>query len=241
MSVTLDAVALKLPAIWTEDVEGWFSLIESQFELRKITCELTRFHYVVASLDSGVSSRVKSILRTPPADPYSALKKALIAKYSPSPFERAAAIRDIQSLGGQKPSEVMDRMLSLLGAHEPDLLFNHHFISILPDYVRNVLASSSETDPEKLAEVADKIFIAGKPSSLVSHVNEDDDRTDVCAVNQDQRGQGSSTGRSKKLTRGKPPQSTGRLCFYHARFGARANKCDSSYCTWQGNLPAGRQ
>lgn len=238
----VDAVALKLPPLWTEDVESWFAQVESQFALRKITCEVTQFHYVVTSLNSSVSSRVKRILRCPPEAPYSALKEALTAKFSPTPFERATAIMEIHSLGGQKPSEMMDRLLNLLGAHDPDLLFNHHFVSILPDYVRNVLASSIETDPEKLAAEADRIFISGKPGPSISNViDDDDDHAAVFATGRNNaQGFKSSGGPRRSFQRKPAPSASGHLCFYHSRFGARATKCEPN-CSWSGNLPVGRQ
>lgn len=232
----VNAASLKLPQLWIQDVDGWFLHIESQFVLRGITAEATKFHYVVASLDSSVSSKVRSILRQPPS--YSALKTALLSKYSLTLFERAAQIRAISSLGGRKPSEVMDEMLLLLGDNESDILFLHHFVSILPGYVRNVLSSSQERDPGKLAAEADCIFISGRPEQPIASVYEDKEQgTSVDHVSRQQRKQSSSSSQFNKKSTANPPG----LCYYHRIFGARALKC-SRPCTWQsGNDNGDRQ
>lgn len=212
------AVSVKLPQLWIQDIDGWFLHIESQFTLRGVTTEDTKFHHVVAALDSSVSSKVRSVLRKPPS--YSELKAALLEKFSLTPFERAARVRAISGLSGSKPSEVMDEMMLLLGDNTPDIMFMHHFVSILPGYVRNVLSFSQEKDPVKLAEEADRIFIAGRPEQPINACYEDN-RLDASTVDR------VSTQQRKKTAVHRPG-----LCYYHRTFGARALKC-SPPCTWQ--------
>ena len=65
-SMSADAVSLKLPSLWTNDVETWFAQAEAQFALRDITNETTKFHHVVSVLSADVASKVSSILRSPP-------------------------------------------------------------------------------------------------------------------------------------------------------------------------------
>ena len=144
--MSADAVSLKLPSLWTNDVETWFAQAGAQFALRDITNETTKFHHV------DVASKVSSILRSPPGhNPYTALKKQLTCKYQLTEHERAAAISNIPALGDERPSQIMDRMLHLLGGCEGGILFRYHFISILPIYVKNTLALSTTTDLQQLA------------------------------------------------------------------------------------------
>ena len=117
-----DAVAVKLPPIWTNDVETWFLQAEAQFAIRKITEERTQFHHVVASLSADCAATVKGVIRNPPERPYTALKEALIKEYELTDHERAGAILAITSLGDSKPSAVMHRMQSLLGGREGGIL-----------------------------------------------------------------------------------------------------------------------
>ena len=97
-------------------METWFAQAEAQFALRDITNETTKFHHVVSVLSADVASKVSSILRSPPGhNPYTALKKQLTCKYQLTEHERAAAIFNIPALGDERPSQIMDRMLHLLG------------------------------------------------------------------------------------------------------------------------------
>lgn len=232
---TVQAVSLKLPSLWTDDVEGWFLHIESQFTIRKITAEDTKYHYVVAALDSSVSSRVRSLLRQTPS--YEDLKAALIEKYCLTSFERASRIRAITDLGGSKPSDVMDNMMLLLGDNQPDIMFRHHFITILPDYVRNVLSLSSEKDLTKLAAEADQIYLAGNPGNSVCVVDDATDHTDM-EMSAAQVGRPSRRQGWQQRSRYNKKDN---WCYYHKTFGERAVKC-SEPCAWySGNHARGQQ
>jgi len=229
-----DAVALKLPAMWTEDMGTWFHQAEAQFELRKITDEKTRFYHVVAVLTADNAAKVKHLIRNPPQEtPYTALKAALLERYEPTDTERAAAILSITSLGDAKPSQLMDRILGYLGGQEGGILLRYHFISILPDFVRHSLALSTTKDLQKLAAEADLIFLAGRDTGT-QHVLEAEGEVDRVQTKPRARRPNPSSQSSKA------PRSRD-LCFYHARFGEKAKKCDPERCNWQGNDQAGQQ
>ena len=69
------AVSLKLPSFWSKNPRGWFFTIESSFDLRNITTSLTKYHYVVWTLDKDTSSQITDLIVAPPAaDPYTAIK-----------------------------------------------------------------------------------------------------------------------------------------------------------------------
>lgn len=231
-AMSTEAVAIKLPPMWTEDVETWFIQAEAQFHLRKITDETTKFHHVVAILSSDSAAKVKDIIRNPPAGPYEALKAALTKKYEPSEHERAAAILAVTSLGDAKPSQVIERFQNLLGGREGGILLRYHFLSILPSHIRNALAFSTTTDLTELGAEADRIFIAGRDPEAPQIFAASE--AEVDRVQQRRRPSKPTNGRN-----GQVGQQDG-LCFFHARFGAKAKKCESP-CMWSGNGPAGRQ
>ena len=215
--MSADAVSLKLPSLWTNDVETWFAQAEAQFALRDITNETTKFHHVVSVLSADVAPKVSSILRSPPGhNPYTALKKQLTYKYQLTEHKRAAAIFNIPALGDERPSQIMDRMLHLLGGCEGGILFRYQFISILPIYVKNTLA---------LALEADRIFLSGQPdNSTVMSTTSDDSTTEVSRI---------QSNNSKHHT-------SRTLCFFHERFRSRAKKCVQP-CDWSLNYRQGQQ
>ena len=227
------AVALKLPSPWTNDLDSWFAQIEAQFALKNISSERTKYNHVVAVLEPAIASRLSTTLRslsqTSAAAPYTTLKNALLAKYTLSSYERASAINAITGLGELKPSEMMDHMLCLLGSNTPGLMFRYHFLNILPDYVRNTLAYSTQDDLALLAAEADRIFICGRPRAPT------DMPINSAALEDPAVNRVAHTRSRKQATSANKP------CFYHARFGAKAIKCEGN-CSWKpGNGSQGQQ
>ena len=101
--MSADAVYMKLPSLWTNDVEIWFAQAETQFAVREITKENTKFYHVMSILSADMASKVSSILQSPPTDnPYSTLQTQLINKYQLTEHERATAIFNIAALGDDR-------------------------------------------------------------------------------------------------------------------------------------------
>ena len=88
------------------------------------------------------------------SEKYKGLKARLLGTFTPSDYERAGMLINGPDLSDDKPSALMDRMLALLGDHEPCLLFKHLFLQRLPAEVRAPLLQSSEKNIRKLAEQA---------------------------------------------------------------------------------------
>jgi len=216
----VDAVAVKLPTFWTTSPTAWFAQVEAQFAIRSITSDDTKYYYVVSALDTATATRAVSLLSSPPDNnKYDAIKTFLTGAYELSESERASALLNLPGLGDSKPSELMDSMLALLGAHTPCFLFRHLFLQQMPDYVRASLAASSIKDYRTFAHEADNIYLGGRP-----HIQE---------VNIQPK---SSKPRSNYI----PPD----LCYYHHRFGSKARSCASHckhYSRYQGNGSQGQR
>ena len=104
-------------------------------------------------------------------------------------------------------------MLGLLGTEEPNFLFIEIFLRHMPPHVQTALANRSITEPRELAEGADRFFLATErfsPGVLAS--------TRSYAPT----GRGAFAGKSPATAEGR--DGTG-LCYFHARFGAKAKKC----------------
>lgn len=119
----MEAVAVKLPILWISNLNAWFQQAEAQFVLHNMTTSETRYFYVVSVLDAPTAVRVAPFLlklRTP--NGYTELKTLLLDTFGLSDDERARSFSSITDLGDRHPSEVMDRMLLLLGWEEPNFL-----------------------------------------------------------------------------------------------------------------------
>ena len=223
--MTANAVTLKLPEFWESSASAWFAQTEAQFALREITADTTRYYYVVSALGNSTASRVVSLLKNPPArEKYAALKAHLLKTFELSDAERASRLFSLQGLGDSKPSELMDRMLDLMGEHEPDFLFVQLFLRQLPSQVRAALANTMITDCRRLAEEADTFFLAGQGHCVAAvfpaHITPVtlDDSTLVAATTS-RRQQSSDPQQSSG------PQRSSGMCFYNAKFGPKALKC----------------
>lgn len=220
-----NAVSLKLPTFWTQQPSVWFAQAEAQFAIRSIVKEETKYYHVVAALDQETATRVMDMLSTIPADtPYTQLKKRLQDTFDLSDYERASAILHMAPLGDQKPSQLMDRMLGLLGDKNPDILFKQIFLEHLPEQVRSVLVHSQVKDHKELAKAADSLYEAQQHSApTISKMSFK-----------------KPANKPKANTENSEPGQP-RLCFYHKKFGNKAHRCVTP-CTWDsGNATAGSQ
>ena len=158
---TVSAVSLKLPTFWPQTLETWFAQAEAQFAVHNITKDDTKYYYTVAALDQETANRVTNIIMKPPhTDMYKTLKDRLLDTFGMSENERSTLLH-LPPLGDEKPSALMDRMLSILGSdHEPCLFFRQIFLERLPEHVRAVLVHFKEKDCQQLAKAADGLYEA---------------------------------------------------------------------------------
>ena len=152
-------VSLKLPTFWIPSPLAWFAQAESQFAIRNISQDDTKYYHFVAALDTNTATRALSVITSPPStDKYKAIKTFLESAYGLTNGERATALLNMRGLGDSKPSEMMDNMLSLLGQHQPCFLFRQIFLQQLPEQVRTPLSVLDVSDYRALARESDKLF-----------------------------------------------------------------------------------
>ena len=208
--MNVDAVSLRLPAFWNTSSRAWFALVESQFALRGIIQDDTKYHHVVSSLDTTTATRAVSVLANPPQQrKYDTIKDFLISTYGQTDEERASLLLSMDGLGDRKPSELMDIMLNLLGGHQPCFLFKQIFMRQLPDTIRIPLAASHIDDFRALAHEADKLFLMSSQPQIDAISSE----VEIDSLRQ-------------KSFHSSNKGSTTDTCWYHRRFGKKARKCD---------------
>nr|VZI49780.1 unnamed protein product [Spirometra erinaceieuropaei] len=100
-----------LPSVWLGDIALWLRTVESRFDLRQITREDTKFHYVVAALPMDIATDLRDIIDCPPTEaPYTALKEALISRISLSTQKRLQRLISEEDLGDRKPTQLLRRL-----------------------------------------------------------------------------------------------------------------------------------
>lgn len=235
------AVSLKLPTFWPEDPDIWFAHIESQFALRNITTEETRFHYVVSVLDRDTARRLRSVFTAPlSAHPYTDLKQQLLKTFKLSKRQRALRVLEMRELGDRTPSMFMDELLALMEDHVPCFLFEAIFLNALPSAVRLLLEDADFGDPRAVGIRADALYaVQQADSSLVGEISTAAFRSVGEAVANSIKPPAGADKRNRKAPM-KPKIERDGMCFYHSRFGTRAVKCIAG-CEWSGNPPPGYQ
>ncbi|GBN89910.1 hypothetical protein AVEN_261465-1 [Araneus ventricosus] len=101
------------------------SLIESQFAIAGITKDETKYHHVVAAIETDVIAPVSDIILNPPEElKYEALKEHLIEQFADSETHRLKLLLQELQLGDDRPTQLLCKMRDLSSKVPEDLLKN---------------------------------------------------------------------------------------------------------------------
>ena len=103
----LNAVAVKLPPFWPDNIKTWLIQSESQFRLKGVACSQPKFEYVVQDMSQSDTVKVLDLIRAPPADSYRHLKDRLLKMYALIEYARYEAISSLPLSGDMLPSALM--------------------------------------------------------------------------------------------------------------------------------------
>lgn len=242
---------VELPGFWSRDPRAWFGLAESSFARQNVRQSKDRFDIILKYLPEETVDNIRDLLRNVDnlADPYHSLKSELIRLHSPNILEQLNGIVFAPELGGQPPSQLMNKLLGMLPAGEPaGLLFKHLFLLRLPSDLREQVAKKlDKLEAKELAEYADSRWHVRNsrppPASTVAAVESADVEElaeTVAAMSVGGGGKNSRRRRPDRKGKDRPPAKA-YICQKHCRFGKDAWSCeDPKACTFlQGNGQAG--
>jgi hypothetical protein len=215
-NVKLQPFDINQPALWLRQAE-------SIFRRKHITQQIDRYDILLAHLPTNVLVAVADIINTvedDTADAYNRLKARLLSTYGKTDWELATALYDHPGLGDNKPSHLMNSLLSMLPPGEsPGVLFLTLFMRRLPTYIRDQLATLPSRDPQQLALHADKIWTShGGATAAINQL------TAAAVVPTPSTSRPGTPGRRQSPSP-RRTASPGRWCFYHKKFGDRAQRC----------------
>lgn len=243
---TVSAVDGKLPPFWTADPALWFIQVESQFAARRITADLTKYHYVVSSLPPAIASEIRDLLLAPPVEnAYATLKETLVRRITPSEPQRLQQLLRGTELGDRTPSQLLRHMQQLLGETSTTIdgvLLRELFLQKLPSGVRMVIAASEHKDLTAAAELADKLVAMTPPTPMAAvqarqPLNELQEMREEIARLAETVSALHTSRRAQTITEPNTPLSQKQhehICWYHRRFGSSARKCVPP-CAHSGN------
>lgn len=153
--------AVKIPPFWNARPDLWFLQVETQFRMKKITSNATKYDHLVSSLPSETMEIVADFLINPPDDnKYVLLKKLLISRCTETEERRLDSLLNKVDIGDSKPSELYRQMEALAGDNSliNKQLLRKLWLQKLPLTIQPCIIAMEETlAQEQLFTVADKI------------------------------------------------------------------------------------
>lgn len=239
-------------------VSGWFTIIESQFHLRNITQEVTKFYHIISALPATVVAQLPQTVLL--SQNYAELKLSVESMFTKTKGELFDQLMNPTSLTG-RPSVYMREMMSKASQIEiGNDIVKHKFLQILPPAIAPVLACQKDLELHQLGSLADSLLpLLGKESAMTvnkfdnnptfltheqpmstqseSHYNECNP-TQVQHINRQQRSMNqsyfSNHSDCSNIPIGLRPYSKNQLpkvCRSHLYFGETARNC-KAWCKW---------
>jgi len=213
-------VAVK-PAQFSEtNADGWFFILEAQFQLANINVSSTMFFHCVSALPASLVSRLSREILT--SKDYEQLKAAVLAQVESSKPELFESLLSNETLAG-RPSQQLSILQKAAGkVNVGEGFVRHKFLSSVDEKIRPVLAAQSTLTLNQLGTLADELaaFSISKNASCSSTKAE---------VGRPGRFQQYSS--DCQQIRPFHPQQRPKICRAHIFYGPEAHTC-RHWCTW---------
>lgn len=251
MHHSVSKVSVKVPPFYAEKPALWFAQVEAQFSVSGISADATKYNLVISQLDPRYAEEIEDILTSPPSTgKYDKLKTELIKRLSASKERKVKQLLNEEELGDRKPSQFLRRLKDLAGPGVPDDFVRTIWTSRLPGSTQTIIASQSDMDLTKLAELADRIhdIVPCSPQVAATSVQSssayDNMARTIAQLTKQvselsaevRRGRHEGRGRSRSGSRRNRSSSTKRssssyqrfpICWYHRKYG---DKCHPEKC-----------
>lgn len=246
-------VGVRVPPFYPEKPALWFAQLESQFALANITTDTTRFHYAMGQLDPIYAAEVEDIITAPPnVNKYERLKTELIKRLSASREKKVKQLLTHEELGDRKPSQFLRHLQHLAGPGVPEEFLRTLWTSRLPSSTQTIVASQPRATLEEVADLADRLQdivpvspqVAAASTSrenpaMVSQIAELTRQVQALSTRLDRMSRSTARNEPKNRNRSSSRRSQSNyrkfpLCWYHAKFGNKSNKCIKP-CDYSGN------
>jgi hypothetical protein len=251
------AAAVRLPDFHADSPQSWFTNLDSQFATANITQSLTKFHWAVAKLPFSLNPTIQPLADDPTAvaDPYGMLKELLLESYGLTEEQKTSRWLDYPMCGSEtRPSVLWDNLTAL----RPKTLEEAQialFIRKLPRHISAMINTKSFATPKDMIRRCNQLWATQTPEEAAAASAAAAAATagpwQHSSLRNAQHRRSPSPGRRKtpggdrtadppaRRRRSPTPGAAkgGRndgLCFYHARFGNKAHKCERG-CTYQEN------
>ena len=243
-SASVNNVMTPIPMFQEELQHSWFTLLEGQFKMRRITSQESKFYILGCHLPPHILKKVAHVVsKMPKENPYDILKQEVLARTSNSKEAQFRQLMSYSDRDNQRPSDVLHQMQELAQNLDMEEQTLYRFWSAaLPRNVKTVLALQPKDTPLScLAEMADQVYeCCGSP--VVQQVSKSAvEETPDLVIYGDYAKQlvrrlealelaNKANNRRRSISRSRRQRSKSRthiqgVCYYHRRFGDEARKC----------------
>lgn len=171
------ATTVRFPPFWTSKPEVWFSQVEAQFSLAKISNDRKKYDHILALLPIEVINDIYDVIQNPPEhNLFDNLKTTILVRLSSSEEKRLDDLLTGSQMGDRKPSEFYRHMLGIVGGTHmvsQDLLVKL-WKRRLPKTIFVAITASGKTNIEEIIDIADKIWESCQ-NPVMSPVNRQSD------------------------------------------------------------------
>lgn len=226
-------VSVKIPPFWHAKPALWITQIESQFIAAGIVNDKTKYHTVVAAIESSVLSQISDIVLNPPSENmYEALKTRLLTQYADSEQKRIKKLLQDLELGDMRPSQLLREMQDLAGNEMNENMLKSVWMNRLPSNVRSIISISSE-QLNKLALLADKVMEVSDVQQVCSITTPANSATPESTLEKQinmlakeiSELKSHMQPRPRSRSRSRTSHNGDDLCWFHRKFGDKARKC----------------
>lgn len=246
-------VGIKAPIFNAADPQLWFAQLEGQFVLANITSDSTKFYHAQSQLDPQYSAEVRDIIVSPPATgKYEKLKQELIKRLSASQERKIKQLLMHEELGDRKPTQFLRHLKQLAGPSVPDDFIRSIWSNRLPPNLQTIVAMQASMGLEEVAELSDRIndlvpaaaqvtsmqanipLAVEQPAASSFAITALTDAVASLTRNMEAlstdfyrrpRSQSRPSRFQRQRSRSQSKSRNHEYCWYHFRFGKRAQKC----------------
>lgn len=219
-------VSIKPPPFMESSVEGWFTIMEAQFHLQRITSESTKFFHVLSALPPNVVGQLSS--DTLNSKSFKTLMPEVIQLFERTKPELFEQLISTAAMTG-RPSTYLNELLNIASkVGVSDDLVRHKFTQAFPATIGTVLAAQKELPLIQLGKLGDELLPLVKSQCLA--VNAPQPSTPATSSKYPRQ----ECHQSSRQNYGVKPFHDGQrpvVCRAHIYFGSKARTC-KPWCRW---------
>ena len=235
-----------VPKFWESEPAAWFRVFRGHYQPRNLS-QVALFNALLPLVPPSAVALCRPFVGSAAPDVFDQVERLLLQRFEMSAMERGKALVECTSLGDRTPEEMLQHMRSLQPGEDEGVIFRYLFISLLPDVVREVVATMDSLDD--MAKTANSI-LQSNAAARINALSQQFDDAQVSSVRRPPAARSAprrpppSPSSSSSPTR----QRGNYLCRTHDRYGQDAFRCDRpgscpmrSVVRAPGNGPAGRR